>query len=140
MLSAVRNDPDRPPAAKGRQRPLVLLVDDCDDTRMLYSEYLDMSGFDVAEASDGMAAIATACSALPDIVVMDLGLPGLDGREAVRRLKTDPRTSTIPVVVVSGFSPNAGDPGEERPPWDAYVVKPCVPEDLVQTIGRVLGD
>jgi two-component system cell cycle response regulator DivK len=122
-----------------RQRRLVLLVDDCADTRSLYAEYLDLAGFDVKEAGDGLAAVTAATSALPDVVVMDLSLPGLGGREAAARIKADPRTSGTPVIVVSGFSADAVDTGGEVAPWDEFVVKPCIPEDLVDIIGRLLG-
>jgi two-component system, cell cycle response regulator DivK len=125
--------PERAPA---RERRLVLLVDDCEDTRNLYAEYLDLSGFDVKEAGDGLDAIAQASAMLPDVVVMDLSLPGVDGRTAVERLKADPRTRAIPVIVVSGYSADVVDNGHA--PWNAYVGKPCVPEDLLAAIGRVL--
>lgn len=115
---------------------MVLLVDDCEDTRALYAEYLDLMGFDVKEAGDGLDAVAQAAEALPDVVVMDLSLPRLGGREAAERIKADPVTRDIPVIVVSGFSRETVDDGHA--PWNEYVGKPCVPEDLVGAIGRVL--
>jgi two-component system cell cycle response regulator DivK len=139
MLAAVEAAPAPLPDARARARRLVLVVDDCTDTRTLYSEYLDLAGFDVKEASDGIAALDAASSALPDVVVMDACLPGLDGREAARRLKSDPRTCAIPVVVVSGFAPPETSSDGGAPVWDAYVVKPCIPDHLVETIGRLLG-
>jgi CheY-like chemotaxis protein len=136
MLTPVQLDPDGVSAADRRDRRLVLIVDDCADTRTLYSEYLDLAGFAVKEASDGIGAFDAAAAALPDVVVMDLGLPGMDGRDVLRQLKADPRTRAIPVVVVSGYPPSATP--SDSAPWQAYVLKPCVPEDLIDTIGRVL--
>src|SRR5262249_51123968 len=120
-------------------RPMVLLVDDCADTRSLYAEYLDLSGFAVKEASDGMAALAAAASTIPDIVVLDLGLPGVSGREAAARLKADPRTRAVPVIVVSGFDRDHVERGQGEDPWDHYCAKPCPPEDLVRTISKMLA-
>jgi CheY-like chemotaxis protein len=123
-------------ADAARARPIVLLVDDCADTRSLYAEYLDLAGFDVKEASDGFAALAAAASTIPDVVVLDLSLPGLGGREAAVRLKADPRTQRVPVVVVSGFARDFVE--QSGAPWDDYVGKPCVPEDLLGAISRLL--
>ena len=74
------------------ERPRVLLVDDYPDAREMYSEYLEFSGFDVIEAANGMEALQRAVDAAPDIILMDLSLPVMDGWEATRRLKADERT------------------------------------------------
>jgi two-component system, cell cycle response regulator DivK len=129
MLAAIGDDADR-------ARPLVLLVDDCEDTRTLYAEYLDLAGFEVKEAEDGLAALDQAAQTVPDVVVMDLSLPSLNGRDAAARLKADPRTATVPVIVVSGFNREVVEDGEQ--PWDSYVRKPCLPDDLVAAIRDVL--
>ena len=80
-------------------RPRVLLVDDYPDAREMYSEYLQFSGFDVVEAANGMEALQRAVDEAPDIILMDLSLPVMDGWEATRRLKADVRTDALP----SGF-------------------------------------
>jgi CheY-like chemotaxis protein len=121
-----------------RQRPMVLIVDDCADTRSLYAEYLDLAGFDVKEAGDGLQALEAVKAAPPDVVVMDLSLPELGGRETAARIKADPATAHIRVIVVSGFNRDAVEQGEV--PWDDYVGKPCIPDDLVEAIGRQLGN
>jgi CheY-like chemotaxis protein len=135
--------PERVPgrvASSARQRRVVLLVDDCPDTRELYAEYLELSGYDVKEASDGMSAVQEALRSAPDIVVMDMSLPGIDGGEAARRLRAEERTSAIPVVMVSGFAPEAVAPaGSHDAPWDVYLGKPCLPDDLVTAIERLLA-
>ncbi len=120
----------------GQQRRVVLLVDDCRDTRELYAEYLELSGFDVKEAGDGMLALEQANQLLPDVIVLDMSLPGLDGGEAARRLRAEERTSNIPLVVVSGYDPDRVPGGPA--PWDAYLGKPCAPDDLVRTIERLV--
>src|SRR4249919_1453945 len=86
------------------ERPRVLLVDDYPDAREMYSEYLKFSGFDVVEASNGVEALQRAIENTPDIILMDLSLPVMDGWEATRRLKEDARTSGIPVVALTGHA------------------------------------
>jgi CheY-like chemotaxis protein len=118
--------------------PLVLVVDDFLDAREMYAEYFSFAGFRVAQASDGAEAVAKAFELIPDVVLMDLSLPGMDGWEATRRLKADPRTMHIPVIAVTGhaltgFSESAAEAG-----CDAFVTKPCLPDALVAEVRRVL--
>jgi hypothetical protein len=74
----------------------VLVVDDYEDNRQMYAELLSYAGFAVIEASNGAEGLATAQTVLPDLIVMDLSLPVMDGWEATRRLKSDARTKHIP--------------------------------------------
>jgi CheY-like chemotaxis protein len=124
---------------KGKtDRPRVLLVDDYPDAREMYAEYLDFSGFEVIEAANGMEALQRAADTQPDIVLMDLSLPVMDGWEATRRLKADKRTEHIPVVALTGHALAGISEGAKRAGCDAFVTKPCLPEDLVKEIRRVL--
>jgi CheY-like chemotaxis protein len=116
----------------------VLLVDDYPDAREMYSEYLDFAGFDVVEAANGMEALARAVDASPDIILMDLSLPVMDGWEATRRLKADRRTAGIPVVALTGHALAGISDGAKQAGCDAFVTKPCLPEDLVREICRIL--
>ena len=86
------------------ERPRVLLVDDYPDAREMYTEYLQFSGYDVVQAANGMEALEQAVEASPDIILMDLSLPVMDGWEATRRLKADKRTAGIPVVALTGHA------------------------------------
>jgi CheY-like chemotaxis protein len=119
-------------------RPRVLLVDDYPDAREMYSEYLQFSGFDVIEAANGMEALQHAADEAPDIILMDLSLPVMDGWEATRRLKSDERTAHIPVVALTGHALAGISEGARQAGCDAFVTKPCLPEDLVREIRRVL--
>ena len=119
-------------------RPRVLLVDDYPDAREMYTEYLEFSGFDVVEAGNGMEALQKAVDASPDIILMDLSLPVMDGWEATRRLKADARTSAIPVVALTGHALAGISEGAKKAGCDAFVTKPCLPEDLVREIRRIL--
>lgn len=114
-------------------------MDDYPDAREMYSEYLKFSGFDVIEAANGLEALQRAIDASPDIILMDLSLPVMDGWEATRRLKADPRTSAIPVVALTGHALSGTNEGAVKAGCDAFVTKPCLPEDLVSEIKTVLG-
>src|SRR5580765_9016911 len=119
-------------------RPRVLLVDDYPDAREMYSEYLQFSGFDVVEAANGIEALQSAIERTPDIILMDLSLPVMDGWEATRRLKADDRTASIPVVALTGHALAGISEGAKKAGCDAFVTKPCLPEDLVREIRKIL--
>jgi len=124
---------------KGKtDRPRALLVDDYPDAREMYAEYLDFSGFEVIEAANGMEALQRAADTQPDIVLMALSLPVMDGWEATRRLKADKRTEHIPVVALTGHALAGISEGAKKAGCDAFVTKPCLPEDLVKEIRKVL--
>ena len=94
-------------AQQGDFQPLILVVEDYPDAREMYAEYLRFSGFRVAEARNGEEALARARQEVPDVVLMDLALPLMDGWEATRRLKSDPRTARqyAPVVPMAPALP-----------------------------------
>ena len=119
-------------------RPRVLLVDDYPDAREMYTEYLEYSGYDVVQASNGMEALQQAVDTAPDIILMDLSLPVMDGWEATRRLKADQRTKAIPVVALTGHALAGISEGAKQAGCDAFVTKPCLPEDLVREIRKIL--
>src|SRR4029079_13425377 len=121
-------------------RPRVLLVDDYPDAREMYTEYLEFSGFDVVEAGNGMEALQRAVDFVPDISLMDLSLPVVDGWEATRRLKANKRAASIPVVALTGHALAGISEGARMAGCDAFVTKPCLPEDLVKEIRRVLDE
>jgi two-component system, cell cycle response regulator DivK len=123
---------------KAADRPQVLLVDDYADAREMYTEYLEFSGFDVVQATNGIEALQRAVESSPDIILMDLSLPVMDGWEATRRLKADERTADIPVVALTGHALAGVSEEAKRAGCDAFVTKPCLPEDLVTEIRKVL--
>ncbi len=119
--------------------PLVLVVDDYQDAREMYVEYLQFSGFRTAEARNGEEALAQAFALRPDVILMDLSLPVMDGWEATRRLKADERTRTTPIVALTGHALGGHETGAKDAGCDAYVTKPCMPDALVQEVKRILG-
>ena len=118
--------------------PLVLVVDDFQDNREMYAEYLAFSGFRVIQAANGKEALDQAFANRPDIIIMDLSLPVMDGWEATRRLKADQRTNAIPVVALTGHALAGISEGAKKAGCDAFVTKPCLPEDLVKEIRKIL--
>ena len=118
---------------------LILVVDDFEDNREMYTQFLRFHGYRVAEAVDGIDALAKAAALGPDLIVMDLSLPRLDGWEATRRLKKDPATRHIPVVALTGHALAGHEEGARKAGCDAFVTKPCIPADLETEIRRVLA-
>lgn len=133
--------PDSPlSAAVGRApAPLILIVEDNLDQREMFATHFLSEGFRVQTASDGEIAYIHAVASSPDAIVMDLSLPRMDGWEVTRRLKRDTRTAHIPVVACTAHA--FGSPVERAldAGCDAYVVKPCLPEDLLCVVRRVIA-
>ncbi|MGH9311536.1 MAG: response regulator [Vicinamibacterales bacterium] len=119
--------------------PLVLVVEDYQDAREMYAAYLTFSGYRVAEATNGIEAIEKTIELMPDIILMDLALPRMDGWEATRRLKEDARTKHIPIVALTGHALAGHAEGARQAGCDAFVTKPCLPDALVAEIKRMLS-
>ena len=119
--------------------PLVLVVEDYQDAREMYAAYLQFSGYRVAEATNGVEAIEKTLELLPDIILMDLALPKMDGWEATRRLKSDERTKHIPIVALTGHALAGHAEGARQAGCDSFVTKPCLPDALVAEIRKMLA-
>jgi CheY-like chemotaxis protein len=117
---------------------VILVVDDTSDTRDMYSLYLSGRGFKVPTARDGLSGIEAARTHQPDVIVMDLSMPGLDGIETTRRLKADPRTSHIPVLILTAYPYHAAHGGALEAGADEFLTKPCLPADLEKHVQRLL--
>jgi CheY-like chemotaxis protein len=122
-----------------RLKPLVLLVEDQSELRQMYVQELELSGFDVIEAENGADAVTNTAVHCPDVVLMDLSLPVLDGWEATRRLKNDSRTSHIPVVALTAHDGSGELQRATSAGCDWLVPKPCPPDALITEIRRVLA-
>ncbi|MEZ5284302.1 MAG: response regulator [Vicinamibacterales bacterium] len=118
--------------------PLVLVVDDYDDAREMYAESLLVFGFRVAEASNGIEAIERARTLTPDVILMDLSLPGLDGWEATRRLKADERTRHIPIVALTGHALASAMTAARQAGCDGFVIKPALPDTVVEEVRQAM--
>jgi CheY-like chemotaxis protein len=119
-----------------RKQCLVLLVEDSTEQYELYSEVLARAGYAVVGADNGDQAYQLASSLAPDLIVMDQELRGSDGCEATQRLKSDPRTASIPIVMMTGHvSPRAYERARESG-CDAFLAKPCSYETLLDEVRR----
>jgi CheY-like chemotaxis protein len=123
------------PKSGFRLQPRVLIVEDNDSTREMYAWSMRAAGWRVEEAANGEAALYAAALLQPDIIVMDLRLPVLDGIEATRRLKETELTRHIPIVVCSALDRAAADALSAG--CSAFVTKPCPPEDLRALVERL---
>ncbi len=116
----------------------ILLVDDYPDALEIWGLYLRALGYDVVEADDGLKALAQAHLHHPDIIVLDLELPGITGFEAAIRLRNSAETGHIPLIAATGYSHVAQLDQARASGFDAIVVKPCEPAFLVAEIERLL--
>ncbi len=118
---------------------LILIVDDYQDAREMYAEYLKASGFRVAEARTGFEAVAKARELKPDVVLMDLSLPGIDGWEATRQLKADQSTMHIPVVAITGHASELASRDAKAAGCISFVLKPALPDAVVAEVRKALA-
>ena len=117
----------------------LLIVEDDPNSREGYRAYLSGAGFTVHTLAGGAHAVDVIRSSTPDLVVLDLGLPDLDGWEVARRLKSDEQTQRIPIVAFSGRSMQHEQISALRAGCDVYLTKPCPPDRLLSTIRKLLG-
>ena len=104
----------------------------------MYSEYLRFRGLGVITAPDGESALELALAKQPELIVMDLAMPGINGITVVHRLKRDPRTRRIPVLVLTGHALRTIQEGALDAGADAFLTKPCLPEELEEQVRRLL--
>jgi two-component system cell cycle response regulator DivK len=109
-----------------------LVVDDYDDAREMYAEFLVFKGFEVVQAQNGLQALALAESLLPDLIVLDLALPDIDGIEVTRRLKASPLTSSIPIIMLTANAQARMLDEARKAGCAAVLVKPCTPDELLE--------
>jgi two-component system, cell cycle response regulator DivK len=109
---------------------IVLFADDTLDTRDLYSMYFTSLGYHVFTSTDGQSAIEMALAHRPDVIIVDLSMPKLDGMSVTRLLKSDPRTQDTPIIILTAYPQEAIDSGALEAGADVFLTKPCLPEDL----------
>ena len=121
-------------------RPTILVVDDYPDTLDVWTLSLQGAGFDVVTATDGIEALATAQAIVPDLVVLDLELPGRSGYDVATLLRQNPATRHIPLIAATGFSHEAQLARARRAGFDVIVIKPCDPAELIAHIERLIAN
>jgi len=124
---------------EARPSKLVLIADDVADNRNLYAQALAIAGFRFALAEDGEECLQRVRELSPDVIVMDLSLPKLDGLEATRQLKANEHTKHIPVIALTGYGWETVKQDAYRYGCEGFLVKPCPPDDLLKEIERLLS-
>ena len=127
------------PLGSGARTATILVVDDHEDNREIYAATLRHAGYAVELACDGGEALAIAARSRPRIVVMDLGMPGMDGWEAIRRMREQTETASAHVIVVSGFADAASQKRAIEAGCDEFLAKPCLPRALIERVEQVLA-
>ena len=116
----------------------ILMVEDQEDNRTIMRDLLTSSGYEVIEAVTGTEGVAMAREHVPDLILMDIQLPELDGYEATRRIKADPTLGHIPIIVVTSYALSGDDVMASEAGCDAYLAKPVSPRALLAKIREFL--
>jgi CheY-like chemotaxis protein len=122
-----------------RDRPLILVVEDDVDSYELYSDFLASAGYAVVGAGNGIEAVSCAKSSLPDLIVMDLALPGQNGLEAARRIRADERMRRVPIIALSGLVLDDYIEAARLAGCDLFLNKPCPLKWLLAEVRRLLS-
>jgi len=115
-------------------RKCILVVEDQEDNRQILRDLLTNGGFDMIEAENGRDAITAAEANRPDLILMDIQLPLLDGYEATRRIKSNPDLKSIPIIVVTSYALSGDEEKARSAGCDDYVAKPYSPRQLLAKI------
>lgn len=122
-----------------REKKLVLLVDDDVHNRKIFETVLRFAGFDVSVATGGDEALLRVRETLPDLVLMDLSIPIIDGWECTRLLKADPETRGVPIIALTAHAMRGDDERARAAGCDGYLSKPISPRKLVEEVKQRLG-
>jgi len=117
----------------------ILLVEDNSDNRTIYQTVLNHYGYEVLEARDGEEGVRLAREAIPDLILMDISIPKIDGWEATRILKADPATATIPIIALTAHALRTDEEKAQEVGFDGYLAKPVEPRRVVEEVKRHLG-
>ena len=116
----------------------ILVVEDQEDNRQILRDLLGANGFEIREAENGEEALAAVAKQRPDLILMDIQLPILDGYETTRRLKSNQHTQGIPIIVVTSYALSGDESKARASGCDAYVTKPYSPRALLAKIKEFL--
>jgi two-component system, cell cycle response regulator DivK len=116
----------------------ILVVEDQEDNRRILRDLLASADYEMIEAGDGAAGVSAAKSARPDLILMDIQLPVMDGYEATRRIKADPDLKQIPIIVVTSYALSGDEAKARDAGCDSYVTKPYSPRQLLAKIKEYL--
>ncbi|MDP3610883.1 MAG: response regulator, partial [Rubrivivax sp.] len=111
-----------------------------EDNRQILRDLLGMAGYEMIEAHDGVQGVAMAAEHRPDLILMDIQMPVMDGYEATRRIKADPALVSIPVIAVTSYALSGDEAKTRAAGCDGYIAKPYSPRQMLATVREILGD
>jgi two-component system, cell cycle response regulator DivK len=117
----------------------ILVVEDQEDLRGILRDLLTSSGYEMLEAADGQAGVDKAKAEKPDLILMDIQMPVMDGYDATRQIKADPDLKPIPIVAVSSFAMKGDEEKARASGCDHYITKPYSPMQLLKTVRGLVG-
>jgi two-component system cell cycle response regulator DivK len=116
----------------------ILVVEDTEDNRQILRDLLSMAGYDMIEARDGAEGVAQASEHRPDLILMDIQMPVMDGYEATRRIKADPALKEIPVIAVTSYALSGDEEKARDAGCDGYIAKPYSPRQMLAKVREIL--
>lgn len=117
----------------------ILLVEDNEDNRTIYRTILEHVGYVVVEAADGEEGIRRARDSSPDLILMDVSIPKINGWDATRTLKADPNTRHIPIIALTAHALEQDRERAREAGCDGYLAKPIPPREVIEEVRRFLG-
>ncbi len=120
-------------------RKRILVIEDHVDNRRILRDLLTSAGYEIIEATTGEEGVSSAETHLPDLIIMDIQLPGVDGYEATRRIKANPALRHIPIIAVTSYALSGDDVKALEAGCDAYIAKPYSPRELLVKIRQYLS-
>src|SRR3954454_2350698 len=117
----------------------ILVIEDTEDNRQIIRDLLTSVGYELVEAVDGEAGVAAAAREKPDLILMDIQLPVLDGYEATRRIKADPACAAIPIIAVTSYALSGDEEKTRAAGCDGYIAKPFSPRQLLAKVREFVG-
>jgi len=117
----------------------ILIVDDFEDTRLMMKLWLEKKGYRVVAAADGMEAVMLAERESPDLIIMDLEMPKLNGLDATRRIRGQEKMKNVPIIAVSAYGAEEFRGSALEAGCDEYISTPFVPDELAEVLNRLLA-
>ncbi len=118
----------------------ILVVEDQEDNRQIIRDMLAGTGYEIIEAENGEQALAAIAKARPDLILMDIQLPVMDGYTATRRIKADPALRSIPIIAVTSYALSGEEKKAREAGCDDYIPKPYSPRELLAKVRQYLSD
>jgi two-component system cell cycle response regulator DivK len=117
----------------------ILVVEDTEDNRQILRDLLGMAGYDMIEAHDGAEGVSQATAHKPDLILMDIQMPVMDGYEATRQIKANPELKAIPIVAVTSYALSGDEAKARAAGCDGYIAKPYSPRQMLAKVREILG-